>query len=462
MLLTLLTGLGICVRPDDLVSKITTSRMPVPTTLLSLPIEIRLQIYQHVLSTSNVHSFRPHRKVGWNRPHADLTNPALLFESDAPASLKQLFHSKLTKGDHAVILKTVLHHAKIMIVDHADFTALLKVASLPLGSNSPPGSGAQTGRSLAAVVRDNLHTIDFSDRMDEIVCQPNDIVKLIRGLPGLRTVHLMSKHMQRYSGTIDEHVDFTMERTNRELRARTETSNGVPVDMVVLESRRLNAAASTNRRIEDSTTELRRLTLRSPMTDGTRMTISPAMFERSLPAGVGTGRSTAANTGHATWVVVDLSMIVWQHFLYTGPPYRDHWRTIRMSTLLDVAEKENVHVVMNFRTVEFDPARTGNPASYGSPAQAQTHHGAHRPWTPSRRRSQWDIGGVFKGEMSTSDWVLRLRQPGIGVGALEYAMRQRRTFDELVSQDGCGLIRCRHSRKRRPSVCKECCVTFEG
>lgn len=419
----------------------TSTPSPLPTTFLSLPVEIRLQIYNDILTTSNIHSFRPQRKIGWNRPHADLTNPALLFESDAHISLKRLFHSKLTKGDHHLILETVLHHAKILVVDHADFTALLKIATSPSGSGatasssssqSPPSTSNQS-RSLASVVRSHLRTIDFSDRMDEIICQPNDIVKLVKGLPGLRSVCLTSRHVQRYSGTVDEHIEFTRERAEREL------SLAMPTSVSGVSSTDRDTDTEPTRTPAETASELRRLTLRSPMTDGNRMMISPALFNRSLSLSLPTNTNLTVNKlskPTATWVVVDLSMLIWQHFLYNGAPYRDHWRTIKMTTLLEIAGKKNVDVVMNLRNVEFDPVVVRRGVG-----ESGSGVGGGR----DRRRGKCE-GGVFRGEMSSRDWMLRLRKVGGGRGSAgngvgggaEYCVRQRRAFDEIVGQDRCG------------------------
>lgn len=446
----------------------TTATTIAPTTLLSLPVEIRLQIYNHILSTSNIHSFRPQRKIGWNRPHADLTNPALLFESDAHISLKHLFHSRFTKGDHSLILETVLHHAKVLIVDHADFTALLKIAnsSGQLGHGTVT-SGHGQSRSLAGVVRDHLRAIDFSDRMDEIVCQPNDIVKLVKGLPGLRNVWLTSRHVQRYSGTIEEHVEFARERSEREREvmscaAGSSTTSSSSID-----------GCNTTTTAAAAAAELRRLTLRSPMTDGTRLMISPALFNSSFPTSSSSPKSSTTGNSPSKskpkWVTVDLSMLIWQHFLYTGPPYRDHWRTHKMTTLLDVAARQNVHVVMCLRNIEFDPllkpAGAGTSGSRAGSRMSMSESG--RPWTPSRRSQMWDGTGcgLFKGEMSTTDWVLRVRQVGSGrggVGGLEYSVRQRKGVDDWVGQEGCGVVRCWHRAvgvgvgNGAGGVCEEC------
>lgn len=387
-----------------------------PTTLLSLPAELRLKIYDLVLSTSNIHSFRPQRKIGWNRPHADLSNPAVLFESDSHPVLRQLFHSKLTKLDHTVILACLLHHAKILVVDHIDFTSILKLSSAATLRNVAVGLSAQ-GRTFASIVKENLRTIDFSDKLDDIVCQPADLVKLIRALPGLRTVHLASKHFQRYSGTIEEHVGFAKERAERHLSVPTASAEST---LSKLES-------------ESPADHLRRMRLRSPMTDGSRMMISPALF------------STNSKPSGCRWVTVDLSMVVWQHFLYTGAPYKDHWRTIKMSTLLDTAQERGVNVVMNFRNVEFDPS--GDKGDHRHPLAWERPNPRLRGVSGLQLRT-----GVFRAEMSTADWVLRLRHRDTGV---EFSVRQRRRFDEVASQEECGLTRCRHKRGGL-SVCEFC------
>ncbi|KAJ9660112.1 hypothetical protein H2198_002809 [Neophaeococcomyces mojaviensis] len=346
-----------------------------PTTLLSLPVEIRFKIYNYVLSSCNIHSVRPQRKIGWNRPHADLSNPTALFESESHPVLRLLFHSKITKLDHSLILAVLLQHIKVLIVDHADFAALQKLAST--STQAGPGLTTQA-RSNAMIVRDNLRTIDFSDKLDEIVCQPSDLTKLLNGLQGLRAVHLASKHIQRYSGTIDDHVEFARDRAagaEGEKQSQSQSSVIAPA-------------------IEQTVDEFRRMNLRSPMTDGSRMMISPALF--------------SSRSSSCRWVVVDLSMIVWQHFLYTGAPYKDHWRCVKMQTLLATAEKKGMHVVMNFRNVEFDP-----PSRIVS--------------SGSTRSNRFLLSSMaFRGEMSTADWTLRLRHRVTGV---EYAVRQRRQYD---------------------------------
>lgn len=387
-----------------------------PITILSLPVEIRLKIYDFVLSTSNIHSFRPQRKIGWNRPHADLSNPALLFESDSHPVLRQLFHSKLTKLDHRVILTCLLHRAKILVIDHTDFTSLQKLSSAVTLPGVAVGLSAQ-GRSFANIVKENLRTIDFSDKLDDIVCQPADLVKLIKALSGLRTFHLASKHIQRYSGTIEEHVEFAKERAERQLNVPSTPAKSTPSKLET----------------ESPADQFRRMSLRSPMTDGSRMMISPAIF------------STNNTPGSCHWVTVDLSMIVWQHFLYTGAPYKDHWRTIKMSTLLETADRRGVNVVMNFRNVEFDPS--GDRGNHRHPLA----------WERLNPRLRGVSGlqlcsGVFRAEMSTADWVLRLRHRDSSV---EFSVRQRRRFDDAVSQEGCGLSRCEH-RRGVLSVCEFC------
>jgi len=403
---------------------------PLPTTtFLSLPVEIRLKIYNHVFTTSTIHFIRPQRRLGWNRPHADLSNPAALFQSDSHPILNILFHSKLTKLDHALILAILLRHVKVLIVDHADFAALQKLVSTPPGGAlagpndsssrgraSTSGLLMQQGRSNAMIVKENLQTIDFSDKLDEIICQPSDLTKLLNCLPGLRTVYLASKHVQRYSGTIDEHVEFARDR------ALSQTENNGQSQQLPSSLSMFSPPPSSA--IGQSTAhELQRLTLKSPMTDGSRMMmISPASNN---------------NPRTCKWVVVDLSMIVWQHFLYTGAPYKDHWRCAKMQTLLDVAEEKGVHVVLKVRDVEFDPSSDGVVRR-----------------TASRTGSPFVLlnSSVFRGEMSTKDWVLRLRHRGTGV---EYGVRQRRWYDVPVSQDGCGLRRCKHKR-RVESLCESC------
>ncbi|KAK5949973.1 hypothetical protein OHC33_008934 [Knufia fluminis] len=388
-----------------------------PTTLLSLPVELRLKIYEHVLTTSNIHSFRPQRKIGWNRPHADLSNPPLLFESDAHPTLRQLFHSKLTKLDHTLILTCLLHHAKVLLVDHTDFISLQKLSSAATLPSVTLGLSS-SGRTFANIVKQHLRTIDFSDKLDEIVCQPADLIKILKSLPGLRTIHLASKHVQRYSGTIEEHVEFARERAEK---ASFTPPRSAPT--------------------ETSAEETRRLTLRSPVTDGSRMTISPALF-------VSSGRSTLrpGSTIYPHWVTVDLSMLTWQHFLYTGAPYRDHWRTVKMRTLLESAEERGVNVVFGLRCVEFDPS----PCSSG-----QVSGGSGRERGKRRLES-----GMFRGEMSSVDWILRLKQRS---GGAEYAVRQRRRFDEVVGQEGCGLVRCSNLHKAKgSSVCELCNMNDRG
>ena len=384
-----------------------------PTTLLSLPVELRLKIYEDILISSGIHSFRPHRKIGWNRPHADLSNPALLFESDTHPILRQLFHCKLTKLDHGVILTSLVHHTKVLVVQHADFSVLQKLSSLTTSSSAAVGISAQ-GRNFASIVKENLRTIDFNDKLDEIVCQPTDIVKLMQGLSGLRNIHLASKHIQRYSGTIEEHVEFAKERAGRQLSVPALPAKSTPSSLEP----------------ESPADQFRRMSLRSPMTDGSRTMISPAL----------TGLAVKSQ-----WVTVDLSMIVWQHFLYTGKPYQDHWRTIKMTTLLDTAERRGVSVVMNFRNVEFDPS--GDRGNHRHPLAWS------RPNSRLRRSSGLELqSGIFRAEMSTSSWILKLRHRDTGV---EFTVKQRKTFNEPVSQDGCGLTRCAH-RRRPLSICEFC------
>ena len=394
--------------------------MPPPTTLLSLPLELRLKIYDLVLSSSSIHSFRPQRKIGWNRPHADLSNPAQLFESDAHPVLRQLFHSKLTKGDHAAILIALLTHPRIKVLcaTFEDFAALQKLSSATVLPSAAVSLSPQA-RSLASVVKEHLRSIDFSDKLDEIVCQPSDLTKLLMSLPGLKTITLTSKHIQRYSGTIEEHLEFAQERAQRQ-DARS---------IAVTE------AATTDNAVD----EFRRLRLRSPMTDGTRMLVSPSLW-----SGSNTPRSTTpSGSTTSAWVVVDLSLLVWQHFLYTGAPYRDHWRCVKMQTLLSEADKLDVNVVLNFRNIEFDPI-----SALHRPASSQTSQPTRRTFDPK----SWAVSGTFRGEMSTVDWILRLRHRNCGA---EYAVRQRRRFDELVKQDEIPITRCVHQR-RKESLCTDC------
>ncbi|KAK5100080.1 hypothetical protein LTR70_003270 [Exophiala xenobiotica] len=363
-----------------------------PTTFLSLPVEIRLKIYDFVLSTSNIHSFRPQRKIGWNRPHADLSNPAVLFESDSHPALRQLFHGKLTKLDHRVILTCLLHHAKVLVADHTDFTSLQKLSSAATLPSTAVGLSAQ-GRSFANIVKENLRTIDFSDKLDDI-------------------------HIQRYSGTIEEHVEFAKERAAPQPNVPT-----MPV----------KSTFTFKFEAESPAIQFRRMSLRSPMTDGSRMMILPAPF------------STNSGPRSCHWVTVDLSMIVWQHFLYTGAPYKDHWRTVKMTTLLEAAEKRGVNVVMSFRNVEFDPS--GDRGNHRHPLAWE------RPNPRLRGVSGLQLsGGVFRAEMSTVDWVLKLRNRNT---SLEFSVRQRRKFDETASQEGCGLTRCEH-RRGVLSDCESC------
>lgn len=291
-----------------------------------------------------------------------------------------------------------------MVVEHGDLLGLIKVVE---------GRGGSGG--LGKVVRENLRVIDFSDRMDEIVCQPNDLDKLVRGLSGLRSIWLSSRHVQRYSGSIEEHVEFVREREERERLAELGDGKGCLSTTGSLD--RMSGGGNHSAGNSDSTTaaaELRRLTLRSPMTDGTRLLITPTLdIKSSLNSG------SARNS--PTWVVVDLSMLIWQHFLYVGPPYRDHWRPHKIQKLLDVAEKCGVDVVFGLRNIEFDPL----PESLvvGSAGVGD-----------GRGSQRWRGGGgaVFRGEMSTKDWVLRLRQVrGVGSGSgVEYCVKQRRKVFE--------------------------------
>ena len=332
-----------------------------------------------------------------------------------------------------MILACVLRHTRVLVLDHNDFASLGRLASAAVGSGVSAGTGAgglsPQGRGLVGVVGQHLRMIDFSDKLDEIVCQPGDLVKLLRGLKGLRCVCLASKHVQRYSGTVEEHVEFARERAEREAAGAFNAAACGP------------AGRSRYPRSESLIEETRRMSLRSPVTDGSRMVISPALFAGAArPASV-----SGSASGSPRWVTVDLSMIVWQHFLYTGAPYKDHWRTIKMSTLLETAEKNNVDVVMSFRNVEFDPSRDLGSHRHPLPFQLSN---------PGTRRSgaQRLQSGVFRAEMSTGDWVLRLQHRTIGA---EFSVRQRRRFDEAVSQEGCGLTRCRH-RRSIGGVCEDC------
>lgn len=374
------------------------------TTILSLPVELRLKIYDYIFNSSGIHSIRAQRKVGWNRPHVDLSNPVALFESECHPVLGVLFHSKITKGDHALILTTLLQHIKVLVIDHADFVALQKLA---LGAGQHQSGMTSQMKSYGNIVRENLRNIDFSDKLDEIVCQPSDIPKLLKGLPGLKAVHLASRHVQRYSGTVEEHVEFAQERALQAEKARDESSQ----------------SSDTASLVDHTADEFRRINLRSPVTDGSRMTISPALF--------------GSRSGSCRWVVVDLSMIVWQHFLYTGAPYKDHWRCAKMQSLLDTAEKNGVYVVMNFRNVEFDP-----------PYMHMSH-------LSSRRNRFLQNIAAFRGEMSTENWILILKHR---VTHIEYAVRQRKQYDVPVSQQGCGLakhVKCKH-RRSNSGLCKIC------
>lgn len=406
-----------------------------PTTLLSLPPELRLKIYTHILQPSsslstNLNgtqpSLRPQRKIGWNRPHATLTNPSLLFDSDSPPALKALFQNKLTKGDHALILECVLRIYRVLIAEHVDLLALLKIASSTTSASaaaapSAKGNGRCRGkpaptppnltRSLNQVIRHSLRTIDFSDRMDEIVCQPNDLIKLVVGLPGLRSIYLASRHVQRYSGTIEEHVEFAKEREEGVV-STMHGNTGVQSQLQSQTQTQTHGASVTEATAAAIANELRRLTLRSPMTDGTRLMISPGLFSTDILQTTNKRPTRSANPSPA-WVIVDLSMLIWQHFLYVGPPYRDHWRPHKVEKLLDVADKKNVDVILGLRNVEFDPSLiTSEDGSRG-------RNGVRM------RRLQAGGGAVFKGEMSTRDWILRLR--GVrGAGGGEYCVKQRK------------------------------------
>lgn len=370
------------------------------TAITTLPIELRLRIYELTLATSHIQSFRPQRKIGWNRPHADLSNPIVLFESECHPVLKQLFHNKLTKGDAAVALIALLHHAKVLCLNFNDFAAVQRLVSV----NNSLSSQA---RRFALIVREQLRTIDFSDKLDEIICQPTDLIKFLVSLPGLKSICLTSKHFHRYSGSIEDHIDFAKSRANKELLGA-------------------NAVQKAADNAVHTSDELRRLSLRSPMTDGTRMLISPVPWAQSRSPG-------------NAWVVVDLSLLVWQHFLYSGAPYRDHWRCAKMQTLFETAANKGISVVLNFRTVEFDPV-------------LMTNRNARHLRQELRHSKDWQHSGTFRGEMSTKDWILRLRHRSHGT---EYCIKQRIQHDVVVNQESSGVTRCRH-RGAEGGVCADC------
>lgn len=408
------------------------------TSILCLPLEIRLRIYQLTLYSSNIHSFRPQRKIGWNRPHANLSNPALLFESEAHPTLRQLFHGKLTKNDHAAVLIALLHNAKVLCLKHEDFASIQKVVSAAV-LPSAAVSLSPHARNLASIVREHLRVIDFSDKLDETICQPNDLVKLIQSLPGLRIVCLTSRHIQRYSGCIEDHIDFARETAKKEIeRLKVATS------IAVFSDTRCSA---------QSADDLRRLSLRSPVTDGTRMLISPVPWG-SRPNSNSSSQVPSTHSGQLPqWVTVDLSLLVWQHFLYSGAPYRDSWRCAKIQTLLEQARKQDIDVNVSFRNIEFDPhpsvvdaARLERMRRRGAavypPVWARAHHVVQ----------DWQRSGTYRGEMSTSDWILRFKHRETGV---EFSVRQRKHHDVPVPQNDAGMTKCKHI-KRASSVCQGC------
>ena len=152
-------------------------------------------------------------------------------------------------------------------------------------------------RVYANVVARNLRELDFGDRIDEVICQPRDIERLLAGLKGLQKVSLSGRHAARYSGTVEEHVEFCLERARKEC---VEVEHG---------------------RCETPAEEFRRMALRSPVTDGSRMMISPGGFEGRwsgsgrVSGGGNVSRAGSVASGRLTWVVVDLSMLMWKHYL---------------------------------------------------------------------------------------------------------------------------------------------------
>lgn len=406
------------------------------TSILSLPLEIRLRIYQFTLLSSDIHSFRPQRKIGWNRPHADLSNPAQLFESEAHPTLRKLFHGKLTKGDHAAVLIALLHHAKVLCLKHEDFASLQKVVSSAVLPTAAVSLSAQA-RNLASIVREHLRNIDFSDKLDEIICQPKDLVNLMQSLPGLKSICLTSRHIQRYSGCIEDHIEFAKERAQKDLERLGDV--------------RRHTTSNDEHGIAHTVDDLRRLSLRSPVTDGTRMLISPVPWKsRSSSSSPAPPLSSSQSP---QWVTVDLSFLVWQHFLYAGAPYKDSWRCIKIQTLLEQAQKQDVNVVMSFRNIEFDP----HPAVLNA-ARLERMNRRHAAVHPSAYRNlnqpvhEWQRSGTYRGDMSTSNWILKFKHRECGV---EFSVRQRRNYDVPVAQHDAGMTKCRH-KKRTSSVCTPC------
>lgn len=403
-----------------------------PTTFLSLPPEIRLQIYELCFTSNQILPFRPQRKIGWNRAPLDLSNPERLFSSESQQLLRTIFcECKLTKHDHAVALEALLDNARVLCIKHEDFATLQKLCSASVLPSVAVGLSGQA-RGFANIVKEHLRSLDFSDRLDEIVCQPSDLVKLLKNLTGLKSVFISSKHVQRYSGTVEEHIDFAKERAERELaRAQDPEELGL--------SNMVNQTASETR------DELRRMSLRSPVTDGNRLLLSPALFSgRNTPIS-----GKASNSSQPSLVVVDLSLLVWQHFLYTGAPYRDHWRCAKMHTLLDTAEQQGITIVTRFPNVEFDPTTY---ARLIFRARRATHVVPDR--RPENQKLRWT--GTFRGEMSTADWTLRLRHKSSG---LEFVVGQRRQHDLPVNQSQSGLAKCRHANKVL-NVCQACAVLW--
>lgn len=375
--------------------------------------------------------FRPQRKIGWNRSPLDLSNPERLFSTESQQILRTVFREcKLTKHDHAVALQAVLQCTKVLCIKHEDFAALQRLCSASMLPSVAVGMSSQA-RGFANIVKENLRSLDFSDRLDEIVCQPFDLVKLLKNLNGLRSVFISSKHVQRYSGTVEEHIDFAKERAERELtRARDQQELGL--------------GAATSESTFETEDELRRMNLRSPVTDGTRLMLSPALFSgRNTPLS-----GKASGTSTPSLVVVDLSLLVWQHFLYTGAPYKDHWRCAKMQTLLETADERNISVVMRFPNIEFDPTRETR-------RRLDTRRTAYIMTSGNNmdHKNRWS--GTFRGEMSTNDWRLRLRHKNSGV---EYVVRQRRRHDLPVDQNGSGMTKCKHARRVSVS-CEDCGLT---
>lgn len=323
-------------------------------SFLDLPTEIRLKIYGYLFCGLAI---RPSRKIGWNRPSADFSSPALLFSNHQ--ILSTLFTSSQFKADSPLILSALVSIAKILVVDHTDYTALRKLPTLKSSALSP-----QSKVNIHAI-QQNLRTIDFVDKIDDVLCQPVDAKRLLDSLPSLKTVRLTSPHAHHYARTIDD--EFALARTP-------------PVGT------------------DHFHTGL-------TFTDGNRMF-----------------GSLTARTKSTGSVLVDLSLLVWQHFLYGGAPYRDQWRVAKMHKLLEAAEKKQVAVVVSFRNICFIPASGAHP-----PKATNALVGCKDSWMCA-----------FRGEMSTQDWILKLWHRD---GSDKYTIKQRRKWDATVSQHGCGQLR---------------------